>query len=599
MASKIKSKNGLKVRAYKGDAMTMLCFDLAPSQTANCVGFSIQCVTPAKKSFFLYNRLAFDEPLTDRNSNAEKLAEVSTPSNKAPFQRFRWLHVPTSSFDAKEEFGTYTYRVTPRYMLNDKLAPLDADRTVEIKMEVEPFKKGKFKIGFTRGFMISQAYSRRFGNDTSIRPKNDELLFDTADSSGTYPKPLKPVGGKKYSYKDQYEWMGWQAHDLLFNALREIIAEPAMTVDAFAYDLDEPDLAKMLLELAATGRLRMILDNSASHVSANGKSSPEDVFEKEFKNRATGNASIVRGRYSRQAHQKTFVIKKNHKPFRVLTGSTNFAVNGLYINANHVIVIENKTIAAKYQQIFDESFAYLSEPVKPKVTKLTSQDLFQTQFQFKESAVPEMVISFAPHNKSSAEAILKNMNGAIEKAKQSVLFAVMGLESNTSGPIVATLREIHKDDGIFSYGITDRYDGIVVYKPASKRGKLVLTKRLQKNLPKPFNKEIGTAAHKVHHKFVVMDFKSKDDAVVYCGSSNLALLGEQQNGDNLLAIFDPDVATAFAIEAIRLIDHFHFRAALADSDAQEPMVLAKSDSWLGDYYRAGHMKNFEREYFIK
>jgi hypothetical protein len=190
------------------------------------------------------------------------------------------------------------------------------------------------------------------------------------------------------------------------------------------------------------------------------------------------------------------------------------------------------------------------------------------------------------------------MNAAIENAEDSVLFAVMGLEKNTSGPIVATLREIHKEDSIFSYGVTDKYDGIVVFKPASKRGKLVSTKKLQKNLPKPFNREIGTAAHKIHHKFVVMDFKS-DNAVAYCGSSNLALLGEQQNGDNLLAIFDKDVATAFAIEAIRLIDHFHFRAALADSNAKAPMVLARNDGWLKDYYKTGHMKNFERQYFIK
>jgi phosphatidylserine/phosphatidylglycerophosphate/cardiolipin synthase-like enzyme len=483
-------------------------------------------------------------------------------------------------------------------MTNDKLAPLDADRTVEIKIDVGPFTKGKFKIGFTRGFMISQAYSRRFGNDTSIRPENDELLFDTAAMSGTYPKQLKPVGGKQYSYKDQYEWMGWQAHDLLFNTLAEIIADPAMSVDVFAYDLDEPDLAEQLVGLAAAGRIRMILDNSASHVSSTGKSSPEDIFEQEFKGAAAAGAAIVRGRYSRQAHQKTFIIKKNSKPFRVLTGSTNFAVNGLYINANHIIVIDNKTIAAKYQQIFDESFVYLSAPVKPKITTLTSRDLFKNEFHFKESSVPELVISFAPHDKSSAESILGNMNRAIAKAKESVLFAVMGLASNTSGPIVATLREIHKDDDIFSYGITDKYDGVVVYKPASKRGQLVLTKKLQKNLPTPFNKEIGTAAHKVHHKFVVMDFKS-NDAVVYCGSSNLALLGEQQNGDNLLAVYDKDVATAFAIEAIRLIDHFHFRASLADSDAREPMVLAKSASWLSDYYKPGHMKSFERQYFIK
>ena len=598
MASKLASKNGLKVRAYKGDAMTMLCFDLAEAKTKDCVGFSIQCVTPANKAFFLFNRLSFDEPLTNNNANAAKLAEVSTPSNKAPFQKFRWLHVPTSSFDAKEEFGTYTYRVTPRYMADNKLAPLDADLTVEIKMAVEPFTKGKFKIGFTRGFMISQAYARRFGNDTSIRPDGDELLFDTAETSGTYPKALKPVGGKKYTYNDQYEWMGWQAHDLLFNTLDEIIADPAMTVDVFAYDLDEPDFAKRLLALAAAGRIRVILDNSASHVSADGKKSPEDAFEQAFRVAATGAAAIVRGKYSRQAHQKTFVIKKNNIPVKVLTGSTNFAVNGLYINANHLIIIDDKVIAAKYQQIFNASFVFLADPAKPKITALTAQDLFKQEFQFKQPSVPKLTISFAPHNKTSATSILDNMNKAIKDAKESVLFAVMGLESNTSGPIVATLREIHKDDGIFSYGITDKYDGVVVFKPASKRGKLVLTTKLQKNLPKPFNKEIGTAAHKIHHKFVVMDFKSKD-AVVYCGSSNLALLGEQQNGDNLLAIFDKDVATAFAVEAIRLIDHFHFRAALADADAEEPLRLAKDDSWLADYYKAGHMKNFERQYFIK
>jgi phosphatidylserine/phosphatidylglycerophosphate/cardiolipin synthase-like enzyme len=598
MSSKVKSKNGFQVRAYKGDAMTMLCFDLAESKAVNCVGFSIQCVTPANKSFFLYNRLAFDAPLTDRNTNAAKLAEVSTPSDKAPFQKFRWLHIPTSSYDAKEEFGTYTYRVTPRYMNDNKLAPLDADRTVEVKMAVGPFRKGRLRIGFTRGFMISQAYSRRFGNDTSLKPNDAKLLFDSSDTSGTYPRNLRPVGGRKYSYKDQYEWMGWQAHDLLFTTLQEIIADRAMTVDVFAYDFDEPDCAKQLLALAAAGRIRMLLDNSASHVSSNGKSSPEDIFEEEFNNRATAGATIVRGRYSRQAHQKTFIIKKNKQPFRVLTGSTNLAINGLYINANHVVVIDDKDVAARYQQVFDQSFTYLSAAVKPKLTQLTSQDLFKKDFPFNKRSLPPLAISFAPHNKSSAESILDKINHAIKGAKESVLFAVMGMASNTSGPIVSTLREIHKDDDIFSYGITDKYDGVVVYKPAARRGKLVLTKKLQKNLPKPFNKEIGTAAHKVHHKFLVMDFKSKE-AVVYCGSSNLALLGEQQNGDNLLAIYDEDVATAFAIEAIRLIDHFHFRAALADSNAQEPMVLAKNDSWLADYYKAGHIKNFERQYFIK
>ena len=29
------------------------------------------------------------------------------------------------------------------------------------------------------------------------------------------------------------------------------------------------------------------------------------------------------------------------------------------------------------------------------------------------------------------------------------------------------------------------------------------------------------------------------------------------------------------------------------------MMLVKNAGWLGDYYTAGHMKNFEREYFVK
>jgi hypothetical protein len=50
---------------------------------------------------------------------------------------------------------------------------------------------------------------------------------------------------------------------------------------------------------------------------------------------------------------------------------------------------------------------------------------------------------------------------------------------------------------------------------------------------------------------VITDF-NRSTARVWCGSSNLALGGEEDNGDNLICIRDQDVATAFAIEAMRL-----------------------------------------------
>jgi hypothetical protein len=57
---------------------------------------------------------------------------------------------------------------------------------------------------------------------------------------------------------------------------------------------------------------------------------------------------------------------------------------------------------------------------------------------------------------------------------------------------------------------------------------------------------------------VVVDFKG-NNPVVYCGSSNLAFNPKQKKGDNLIEIRDVDVVTAFAIEAVRLIDHYHWR----------------------------------------
>jgi hypothetical protein len=66
----------------------------------------------------------------------------------------------------------------------------------------------------------------------------------------------------------------------------------------------------------------------------------------------------------------------------------------------------------------------------------------------------------------------------------------------------------------------------------------------------------------VHHKFVVCGFNGSQP-VVYCGSSNLAEGGESNNGDNLLAIYDGDIATVFAIEALSLVDHFNFLDSVA------------------------------------
>jgi hypothetical protein len=131
------------------------------------------------------------------------------------------------------------------------------------------------------------------------------------------------------------------------------------------------------------------------------------------------------------------------------------------------------------------------------------------------------------------------------------------------GPVLPALMNQHSNQKVFSYGISDSPGtGISLYKPGSTTGVLVNAKPGAVVLPPPFDaEETPGIGHEIHHKFIVCGF-NKPDAVVWCGSSNLALGGEQANGDNLIRIDDTAIATVFAIEAVGLVDHFDFRDSL-------------------------------------
>lgn len=126
------------------------------------------------------------------------------------------------------------------------------------------------------------------------------------------------------------------------------------------------------------------------------------------------------------------------------------------------------------------------------------------------------------------------------------------------------LNTAHATESMFSYDISDSPKGIYLYSARSKSGVLVTGKPSSVILPPPFDQVPAPPGHEIHDKFVVCGLNGTDP-VVYCGSSNLATGGEQSNGDNLLEIHDADVATAFAIEALLLVDHYAFLDRYASS----------------------------------
>lgn len=595
VVSKQNQNSGLKVNAYQGDAKTLLAWNLPQAKTTNLAGFTIKCQPPGQKVHYLLNNLRFKNPA----DHAQVASESPNSSVNAPFHKFRWVDVP-GSFHQQTVFGQYTYTITPRYFDDSQhLMALDTSLGVEVKIDVKPFLKGGLQLGFTRGFVQSQAYVRHFGDNAVIDPADHDLIFDTSKNAG------KNKNGDTYTWADQYEWLGFTARQRIFDIIDEVTSKENLSLDVFAYDLNESDFCAALLDLAKDGRVRVILDNASLHTG--GK--PEDEFEKEFKKVAKDEKALIRGRFGRYAHDKVLIVKDGNIPVKVLTGSTNFSITGLYVNSNHVLIFNDAKVAQTYEDVFQKSWDLdVSSTFK-------NDELAEETFSFDSKSTPDTTITFSPHNEKFATQVITQITDAIEaeakRSGSSVMFAVMGLSSG-GGTLLPELRDIHANDKTFSYGISDAPGGIYLYSPGSTRGVLVTGKPTKAKLPPPFDQvpSVGQR-HQIHHKFVVCGFNGPNPTV-FCGSSNLTTGGEQANGDNLIIIKDADVATAFAIEAVALVDHFAFLDRLSDapkakavkkSASKEKMAadagwfLITTDAWCAGYYDNNDLRSKDRTLF--
>jgi len=438
-----------------------------------------------------------------------------------------------------------------------------------------PFKKGALSLGFTRGYMQSEAFVHHFGPKAQLQPPGKPLLYSTNQQAGTNP------AGQAYTFEDEYAWMGSTARRQVLSVLNSVVNDHSLHLDVFAYDLNDPTVMSALLELGKQGRVRIILDNAQLHVTHKDPKTgqtvvtSEDQFAAEFNKQAKAPAALERGCFDRFSHDKIFIVSKNGSATQVVTGSTNWSVTGLYVNANHVLVFDDASVASQYAKVFAQSWQILSKtktPSQAAANAFSGTPLATQPFNIQSASVPRTIINFSPHTQDDVTKILGAISDRIKKEtgaqKGNVLFAVMQLTGSQS-PVYSTLSGLHADQSVFSYGISDAPSGTFLYAPGAKTGVMVTGKPGNTMLPPPFDQVPTPPGHEIHDKFVVCGLNGSDP-VVYCGSSNLATGGEAANGDNLLEIHDADVATAFAIEALLLVDHYNFLDRMANPKAPKP-----------------------------
>ena len=549
------SGNGISITAHRGDGMVLLAFNLDDKLTADLAGFAVKRTPPSGPAEFLLNRLSFVDKITAATTPGQRMW---TASDQAPFQKFRWIDFPADTMP-----GTYRYAVTAMYFADSDLKPGPSAEVEVPGIQQDAF--AAFKLGFTRGYLSSQAYAERFKN-APIRPMPKSMDFDT-----------KP-------YAAQYEWLGFHARKLVFDFLNECLTDPKVTVDAFTYDLDEPDFIRGLVKLGK--RLRIIQDNASLHTGPTAME-PKGVT---LLKQSAGSANVLLTHFTRFSHDKVLFKKVDGKPVKVLTGSANFSVRGLYVQANNTMVIDSPDVAAAYEAAFDQSFTAWQTFKSSAVAKQWDQ--------FSTASLPPLSVCFSPH--SDATVSLAKVAAAVRGAKSSVLFAIMQLGGG--GDVLSEITKLASENKIFSYGVTQQASSLKLYKPGQTRASVADFAFLKDKVPQPFRQEWGGGPGQViHHKFVVVDFNT-NSPVVFAGSSNLSSGGEQNNGDNLLAITDPIVAAAYAVEAVRLFDHYHFRDVMKTATAAKPLQLqgkGVAPPWWKPYYDTSDIKYRDRLLFSR
>lgn len=568
MLTNISANDGLTFKAHRGEGAALLAFDVDPDLRDELAGFAVRYLTPEGKERPITNRLTFEAPITSETTPAERVA-ITTPTDKAPLQKFRWVHFPR-----RVPPGTFAYTATAMLFKAGSETEIEPGPSTTVELDLKEDSHADFELGFTRGYLSSQAYAEIFKN-APIEPDPASFDFDTSE------------------FVRQYRWLGFRGREMIFGILDEAIEDADARLDVLAYDLDEPDLIRKLRALGA--RLRIFLDDSESHDEPDpGKEAPPEVGARAALEASAGAGNVKAGHFGALAHDKIFILRRGNGRRKVLSGSANFSVRGLYAQSNNVFVFEDSgggsNVADLYEAVFEAAWA---DPSEFRDSQLASK-----WHDLSGDGLPASAISFAPHRDPAVS--LDRVAKAIDDAESSVLFAIMNV-GNATGPVLDRIQAIGDRNDLYAYGTTQRLEGdIKTTTPSDPESPFIPFGFLRDKVPEPFRAEMsGGGGYSIHHKFVVCDFNGANP-VAYGGSSNLAAGGESKNGDNLVEFRDPAVAAGFAVEAVRLIDHYRFRALQSRATSQAPLRLrTRSEEWAADYFDPDSPKHLERTLFVQ
>lgn len=526
-------ENGLAVAAYAGSTGVQLAWDLDTIRRTDLLGFAIRRFTGGRKTgVALKGGIAFPG---QEHEPGEFLDTFD-----APIQAFRWG-------DYTVYPGTeYRYEIVPRYG-PDPLALTDGP-SVSVRVRTEPISGGQasvHSIAFNRAVAASQAYERRFDDSN---PRDNPAAFN---------------------------WLSRDLDDLVLAFLdRALDRRWALDVVIYEYELEEVRAALR----AARGRgvtVRLVFHDRQS---TKDKQTPQnEQFVK-----ADGWKKAARGRLTKAiCHHKTVVLSRldgeARIPVAVLTGSTNWTLNGFSYQANVAHTVDDPGLASQYLALFERLWAG-DDPAATKAWIKANNPLAS-------SDAPLSVI-YSPR---SGRTDLKRYVEMIGGADRSLIFA-------TAFDLDDTIEDALLGAGgnrILRYGLQNSASRITGYSREqatffTAKGRLTTAPPGFRN--ESFHGQDGNLL--VHLKAIVLDFDTAHPTVI-TGSANFSNNASTANDENALVIHgDLRVADVYLVELFRLFDHYKTRYKAKDPTLAASGTIARRDAldttnaWTDNYYDA-------------
>ena len=540
------------LKIHRGEGMALLAMNWRSGEPPeDFVGFAIDYREPGSTRWLnTPNRLSFEG--TPNPAGAKTFN-----THVAPIQKFRWVVFP---FNADLP-GKFAFRVTPVFMAADGRLSEGEPQSAELALATQTHGD-RLNVTFTRGYVASQGFVDRYSEDGPISALLPGKARDGLDYKPTHPK------------KDEaLPWMGAEARREILKLLDEAVADRTAKVSVVAYDFSAEEVFCRLKALG--NRLRIIIDDSGEH------GEDESGETKAAARLTAAGAEVRRQHMGRLQHNKVIIVDGAKK--RAVCGSTNFTWRGLYVQANHAVIVSGRSSIVPFQRAFEDYW------VQAGFANSGSTD-------WQPLGIPNVgvKVSFSPH--PAANAALKNIGDDNDAAQSSVLYSLAFL-SQTPGAVTEAL-EAATNSNRFVYGISDKRTGFELLKPDGNPAPVYFS-RLEKNLPAPFKPEpnAGTGTN-MHHKFIVLDFDTPD-ARVWFGSYNFSHSADRTNGENLLIARDRKIATSFMVEAIRIFDQYHFRVVQRDAKKARkrlelrkcPAISGQSPWWQEDYTVASKIRD--------